>query len=154
MKFSTTRFGEVEVDTSVVLELPDGIMGFPDCRRVVLMDHQPGSPFRWLQSVEVPALAFVVIDPLDLVPDYPLEKLKDILADERKMPRPDNVVAAAITTVPPAPSPITANLTAPVVFDTDSRRGAQVILNDSRFKTRHLLVREPEKTDKPAEAAR
>ena len=153
MKISTSRFGEVEIEDGTVLELPDGILGFSDCRRVVIMDHQPGSPFRWLQSVDIPELAFVVIDPLDLVPDYPLEKLKDILADERKMPRPKHVAAAAITTVPPAPSPITVNLTAPVVFDTDTHKGAQVIVNDPRFKTRHLLVREPAK-DKNAEVAR
>ena len=147
MKISTSRFGEVEIEDNAVLELPDGILGFPDCHRVVIIDHQPGSPFRWLQSVEIPELAFVVIDPLDLVPDYPLEKLKDILADERKMPRPNNVAAAAITTVPAAPAAVTVNLTAPVVFDTDTRKGAQVILNDPRFKTRHLLVREPAKND-------
>ena len=153
MKISTTRFGEIEIKDNSVLDLPGGILGFSDCRRVVILEHQPGSPFRWLQSVDIPELAFVVIDPLDLVPDYPLEKLKDILVDERKMPRPKHVAAAAITTVPPAPAPITVNLTAPLVFDSDTRKGAQVIVNDPRFKTRHLLVRDPEKSEN-AEAAR
>lgn len=143
MKFSTTRFGVVEIEDTTLLYLPDGIIGFPEFRRAAVLDHQPGSPFRWLQSVEQPELAFVVIDPLDLVPDYPLEKLKDILNDERKMARPENIAAAAITTVPPAPAPITVNLAAPVVFDPESRQGAQIILHNPRFKTRHILVRDP-----------
>lgn len=146
MKFSTVRFGEIEIEETGILALPSGIMGFPDCRRVAILENNPGSPFRWMQSLDDPALAFVVIDPLDLVPDYPMEKLKDILADERKMDRPANIAAAAITTVPPAPSPITVNLSAPVVFDSDTRKGAQIIVHDPRFKTRHLLVREEKKT--------
>ena len=142
MKFTTTRFGEIEIGDELILSLPDGLIGFPECTKVILIDHQPDSPFRWLQSVLQPELAFVVIDPLDLVPDYPLEKLKDILESERKMARPDAVAVAAITTVPPAPNPITVNLTAPVVFDSSTRRGAQVILHDARFKTRQILVQE------------
>lgn len=140
MKFSTTRFGEIEVSDEQVLHLPDGLIGISECRRVILFEHQPGSPFRWLQSVDVPELAFVVIDPLDLVPDYPIEKLKDILANERKMNRPNEIAVAAITTVPSPPAPITTNLTAPVVFDMDTRNGAQVILHEARFKTRQVLV--------------
>lgn len=152
MKFSTTRFGEIEIEETAILHLPDGIIGFGDCRRVAILEHNPGSPFRWLQSLDDPALAFVVIDPLDLVPDYPMEKLKDILADERKMARPANIAAAAITTVPPAPGHITVNLSAPVVFDSDTRKGAQLILHDPRFKTRHLLVRDPKQTAEAKEA--
>jgi flagellar assembly factor FliW len=144
--FSTTRFGEIEIEESMILHLQGGIIGFPNCKRVMIMDHQPGSPFRWLQSLDEPSLAFVVIDPLDLVPDYPLEKLKDILVDERKMERPTNVAVAAITTVPPPPSHVTVNLTAPVVFDSDTRKGAQVILHDPRFKTRHFLMRDKKET--------
>ena len=142
MKFDTTRFGQIEIEDEKVLSLPEGIIGFPDCTQVILIDHQPGSPFRWMQSVGQPELAFVVIDPLDLVPDYPLEKLKDILASERKMPRPADVAVAAITTVPPAPAPITVNLTAPLVFDSNTKQGAQVILHDAKYKTRQILVQE------------
>ena len=141
MKFSTTRFGEIEVADEQILMLPDGLIGIPNCQKVVLFDHQqPDSPFRWLQCTEVPELAFVVIDPLDLVPDYPLEKIKDIMANERKMARPKEIAVAAITTVPKPPAPITVNLTAPVVFDLDTRNGVQIILHDARFKTRQVLV--------------
>ncbi len=147
MKFSTTRFGEIEIADEQILYLPDGLIGISDCQRVVLFEHQqPNSPFRWMQSVDVPELAFVVIDPLELVPDYPIEKLKDIMANERKMARPKDVAIAAITTVPTPPAPITTNLTAPVVFDMETRHGAQVILHDARFKTRQVLLQVAKKS--------
>jgi flagellar assembly factor FliW len=140
VKFSTTRFGELEIEDNKILVLPGGLIGIPDCKKVVLFDHQPQSPFRWLQSAEIPELAFVVIDPLDLAPDYPIERLKDILANDRKVARPKEIAVAAITTVPSPPAPITVNLTAPLVFDLETRNGAQIILHDARFKTRQILI--------------
>ena len=140
MRFATSRFGEIEVNESKILHLPEGIIGFPDFTRAALLDHQPNSPFRWLQAVDHPELAFVVIDPLTLVPDYPLDQLRDIIAKDNDCP--EDIVAAAITTVPQPPAPITVNLTAPIVFDYKKKSGAQVILHDPRFKTRHLLVQE------------
>ena len=149
MKFATTRFGEIEVDEAKILHLPEGIIGFPDFTRAVLLDHQPNSPFRWLQAVDRPELAFVVIDPLALVPDYPLDKLRDIIAQDNG--RPEDIAAAAITTVPQPPAPITVNLTAPIVFDLEKKSGAQIILHDPRFKTRHLLVQEETPEQKKSE---
>ena len=140
MKFATSRFGEIEVDDSKVIHLPDGIIGFPDFKRAALLDHQPDSPFRWLQGVDHPEIAFVVIDPLALVPDYPLDTLKNIISKEDE--RPEEIAVAAITTVPKPPAPITVNLSAPIVIDSEKRIGVQVILNDARFKTRHILVQE------------
>jgi flagellar assembly factor FliW len=140
VRFATSRFGEIEVDDAKILHFPEGIIGFPDFKRVALLDHQPGSPFRWLQGVDQPALAFVVIDPLALVPDYPLDALREMIA--REDGRPKDIAVAAITTVPEPPAPITVNLAAPIVIDSDSRSGAQVILSDPRFKTRHILVKE------------
>jgi flagellar assembly factor FliW len=141
VKFPTSRFGEIEVDDAKILHLPDGIIGFPDFKRAALLDHQPDSPFRWLQGVDHPEIAFVVIDPLALVPDYPLDTLKQIIAKDDK--RPEEIAVAAITTVPKPPQPITVNLSAPIVIDPQKKSGAQVILNDTRFGTRHILVQEP-----------
>ncbi len=146
MKINTERFGELEVEEKDLLHLKNGLIGFPDCTRVLLLNHTPESPFRWLQSADEPGLAFVVIDPLLLIPDYPMEVLGDALADEDS--RPANLAVAAITSVPPAPAPITVNLAAPVAFDVGARVGAQVVLQDERFTTRHTLAQD-EKQDEP-----
>ncbi len=144
MKIETDRFGQIEVSEKDILHLPNGIIGFPECKRVLLFDHQcPDSPFRWLQSVDQSELAFVVIDPFDLVPDYPIEQLRKYLPDNEKSST--DLAVAAITTVPPSPAPVTVNLVAPIVFDAISRMGIQVVLPDNRFKTRHVLAREDNK---------
>jgi flagellar assembly factor FliW len=142
VKFETTRFGEIEVEDGRIFELVEGLIGFPELTRIVILDHGPGSPFRWIQSVDRPEYAFVVVDPLALVPDYPLEELRDALATKER--RPVEIGVAAITTVPPSPSPITVNLLAPVVFDAERRVGKQVILEKSTYTTRHVLATQGE----------
>ena len=60
----TTRFGAIDIEESSVIEFPEGLLGFGDCKRYVLLDHPGGNGlFEWLQSVERPELAFCVIDP-------------------------------------------------------------------------------------------
>lgn len=142
MKIKTDRFGEIEIHEQELLHLPGGVIGFSDCKRVVLLEHHTDSPFRWLQSVDQPELAFVVIDPTLFVEDYPVDKLKKMLSTVDK--KVEEVAVATIATVPPAPRPITVNLLAPLVFDIKARKGAQIILNDPRYKTRHILAAEAE----------
>jgi len=141
MKITSERFGEIETDEKELLHLPDGLIGFPQCTRVLLLEHKPGSPFRWLQSADQPELAFVVIDPLELVPDYPLDALRKVIFGANNSA--GDLAVAAIATVPPAPAPITVNLVAPLVFDAATRKGAQIVLSDSRFRTRHILSQQP-----------
>ncbi len=154
MKIATDRFGEIEFKQGELLHLPEGIIGFPGFVRALLLDHRKDSPFRWLQSADDPKLAFVVIDPLLMVADYPLDKLCDALA--RFGQRPNNVAVAAIATVPTAPLPITVNLAAPLAFDAQTRRGAQIILDNPEFHTKHMIVREdpppPAETEPPQPA--
>ena len=63
MKFETTRFGQIEVNSEDIVIFPDGLLGFPDCSKYTLIDEDRAAPFRMLQSLEKSDLAFVVIDP-------------------------------------------------------------------------------------------
>ena len=72
MMIETTRFGQVEVDEQSLLTFPQGVLGFESIQEFCLLEHKPGSPFLWLQAVENPALAFVVINPFDFIADYDL----------------------------------------------------------------------------------
>jgi flagellar assembly factor FliW len=65
----STRFGAVEVEADALLELPDGLIGL-DGNRYALIAPEPDSAFRWLQSVEDPALALPVTRPWDFFADF------------------------------------------------------------------------------------
>jgi len=146
VKFNTTRFGDIEVDDRDVFHLPEGILGFPDLNYFVILEHNPGSPFRWLQSTEQGEMAFVVLDPLMVDNDYPMEKLRDAVSTKDR--RPKDIGVAAIAVVPNAPHPITVNLLAPIVLDPEKRTGIQIILNGTGYTTRHILVQSDEPKEK------
>ena len=60
--FPTTRFGNLEVDDDRLIQLQDGLLGFPDLKRFVLMDYKD-TVLKWFQSVDDPDVAFIVVDP-------------------------------------------------------------------------------------------
>ncbi len=62
MKIPTTRFGTLDLDESTFIHFPWGIPGFEELKRYVLLEHRHG-PFKWLQAVDDPDVAFVVAPP-------------------------------------------------------------------------------------------
>lgn len=96
--------------------------------------------FRWLQAVEVPSLAFVVIDPLTFIPDYPVEQVRRAIAF-CELEDDEEIAVLAICSVPPAPDEPTANFLAPLGIGLRSRRGAQIVLHDCGFDTRMPFLR-------------
>ncbi len=144
MNVKTTRFGEIEVPEGDVIHLPSGLIGFPELKQYVLLDHDKDSPFKWFQSIEDGAIAFVLIDPLLFNPEYVAE-VTDAELSELEVLTEEDLVISVIVTVPSNPQNMTANLKAPLIFNLKNRRGKQVILNASTYTTRHNIMEEVRK---------
>lgn len=134
MKFRTTRFGEIDFSEEVIMRFPEGVLGFPESQRYVLLEHSAeGSPFRWLQSLDNPDLAFIVIDPFQVAPAYRFE----IDVDTERIigtSEPASCALMAIANIPhDAPLSMTANLKAPLMVNVENRRGRQVILSSNIY---------------------
>ncbi|MBF0556199.1 MAG: flagellar assembly protein FliW, partial [Nitrospirae bacterium] len=67
--FETSRFGPVEVGADKVISFPDGIVGFPQIKRYVLIDHKD-TVLKWLHAVDDPDVAFIVVEPAILLPNF------------------------------------------------------------------------------------
>ena len=63
MVIKTSRFGLVELKSDDVLTFSEGILGFQDLRQFVLLDDPNDDIFAWLQSCELPSVAFPVLEP-------------------------------------------------------------------------------------------
>lgn len=135
LTIKTTRFGEIEVNPVDVVEMPDGLIGFPELKRYVLLDRAPGSPFRWMQSLDDGSVAFVLVSPLEFMPDYVIEATEAEVAGLGILSEDDAVVAVILTmgTKP------TANLKGPLVFSQASKRGRQLINPNVEYTTRFPL---------------
>ncbi|HOF86726.1 MAG TPA: flagellar assembly protein FliW [Armatimonadota bacterium] len=138
MKVQTTRFGDIDVDDAQVITLASGLLGFEAVTEYCLIPHAPASPFRWLQAVAVPELAFVVINPYDFFADYDIAVPA---ADAGRLGLHDPHDVAVLTLVTIREREMTTNLVGPIVVNMRARLAAQVVLADSPYSVRHALVR-------------
>ena len=143
MKLETTRFGLVEVDDSRVIHFPKGLLGFAAHRDYVLIESadsaRPGdrSYFWWLQSVDLPELAFVVTDPTLFVSSYKVP----VHAEQMQGLGLDSIDEAQVfVIVNKRDQVLTGNLQGPLVINVGSRLGEQLVLSDRRFTTRVPLM--------------
>ncbi len=137
LRIESRRFGTLDVPADRVFRFGNGLIGFPASQRFVLLDHKPGSPFKWMLSLEDPELAFAVADPIDLVPSYeaPVKRAaKQLEADAT------NVAIFALVTIPNDPTQMTINLMAPVAVDLKTMRAEQLILDRPDLSPAHRVV--------------
>lgn len=138
MKCTTSRFGTFDIAEDAVLSFPSGLLGFPEERRYVMLDHDTEVPFKWLQSLDNPELAFVVIDPLLFHADYRVELPAEAVA-EVEGGESDDLTLTVILTIPSSdPLRITANLRGPLLMNPRTKLCKQLVLSDD-FPTRHPL---------------
>lgn len=142
MKIETKYHGEYEVQQRQILHFAQGIPGFSEEKRFVLLPLED-TPFVILQSVATPALGFAMIDPFLYFPDYDFE-LDDASIEQLELSSAKEVAVYVILTVADPFDQTTANLQAPIVLNQQKRLGKQVILTNTPYQTKHRLF--PEKT--------
>ena len=130
MRITTRDFGELEIDESTVINIPNGIIGFEDTKRYPLISPLGEDKFpMWLQSVEAAEPCFVVYDPMQLCSEYRFEITDEEQAllgiDENS---PYRVLVVAI--VPDDYRKTTINLRCPIIINTETSVAAQVILTE------------------------
>jgi flagellar assembly factor FliW len=143
LRLQTKGAGTVEVAEESVITMPKGMIGFPAHTRFVLLPHRPNSPFLWLQSVEEAALAWVVMNPLLLVPGYRVRVCEAELEGISPV-RPEHLQVLAVVNIPPgSPEKATVNLAGPVIINDASRLAKQVVLKQAAYSPSHPLFGEP-----------
>lgn len=138
MKVETTRFGVVDIDGSSQVQMTSGLLGFEDYTKFCLIDHGQDANFRWLQSMEDPDLAFVVVNPYDYFADYTIE-ISDADAGKLGLDNEEDASVMTIVTLDKDATRITANLAAPIVVNSKNLMAAQIVLQEERYPIRHPL---------------
>ncbi len=138
----STRFGRIEVDEEAVITFSQGLFGFEGYRRFVILRLDEKSPFRWLQSLEEPSLAFVVIEPRHFMPDY-APTISDADVEALQLREDTPYLTFVIVTIPPGkPEEMTANLMGPIIINAATRMARQVIVEDEHYSTKHSILQE------------
>ncbi len=142
LQITTTRFGALEVDQDLVLTFPEGLIGFESCRSYVVVHQDENSAFRWLQSLQEPAVAFPIMEPRLFRPDY-RPTISDADARFLELDKDSPTLVFVVVTVPASnPRDMTANLLGPLVINGITRKGKQVIIQDEGYTARHRVLDE------------
>lgn len=134
MKVETYLFGSLEVDAEKVITFPEGLTGFEDSKRFMLIHEtladEPGS--YTLQSLDNPNLAVLIADPASLGFHYELA-LSDAETALLQNPAADDVAVMLLLFKPEGEgSRLGANFRAPLVINTRARIGLQKVISRPR----------------------
>lgn len=137
MNIHTSRFGLISITTDDVIHFPEGLLGFNELRKFVLLDDPSDEIFAWLQSCDEPGIAFPLLEPELFTTTYSISLTKhdmEVLGLQSK----DGIRSFSIITIPQDPTQMTANLKAPIVINVQKRLARQCVLQDNS-----LAIREP-----------
>jgi flagellar assembly factor FliW len=141
MEINTRDFGRININEDGIIYFPQGIPGFIDKKRYVLIELARDSIFTILQSIEDEGLAFICIPPWNIVEDYEIdinkntEKMLEIEGQE-------DVMLLVICTIKDKIENMTVNLAAPVLFNHRKKLAKQLILDDIKYLTREPVFPE------------
>ncbi len=131
MKIATKFLGEVEITNEDIITFPEGIPGFQDVTKFVLLPLDQDLPLALLQAIETAELSFIVAYPFVFKPNYAFDlSMEDsnVLAADQE----EDIVTYAIVTLKEKLSDSTMNLLAPVVINMKKKVGKQIVLSDSK----------------------
>lgn len=127
----TIHFGEMEVEDSHVFHFNDGLLGFEDLKEFVLVSEEESEPFKWLISMSNPDIGFPLLNPWLLDLNYNPGRSVDL----------EKEVVFSVITLANADNEMTANLKAPVIIDTSSNEGRQIILPSDKYSPHFSITR-------------
>ena len=133
MKIITKLFGEIDVDEEKLINFPQGIIAFPELTDFLLVhDSESEGGIRWMQSIQEPAFAMPVIDPLIVMPDYN-PCIEDDLLGPLGDVKEENTLVLVTITVPHEIEKMTVNLKAPMIINGENRKANQIITDDEKY---------------------
>ena len=137
MKVTTRLFGDIDIAEDKIIHMEGGIVGFPDLKQFTLIyDKEKGDDhdtIMWFQSLDEPQFAMPVLVPTSILPEY-----NPIVNDELLAPlgelNDDNLYCLVTVKVPSDLTKMTINQKAPIIINTDTMKGAQLIVENEDYE--------------------
>ena len=140
MKVTTKIFGEIVIEDDKIIHFPSGIIGFPDLSDFALIhDEEKGAgSIHWLQSLQEPAFAMPVMDPLIVRPDYNPQVDDELLKPIGEL-MPEEILVMVTVTIPSDLTRMSVNLRGPVIINTVERKACQVIVEGETYEVKYPI---------------
>ena len=143
MIIDTKYFGTIDIGEEKIIHFDNGLLGFEEYKDYTILydiDEEEKPLFSWLQSLDEKGLAFPVVNPLDVdenynptVDDEILNSLGDI--------NEENMIVLLLATIPKDVKEASVNMRAPLVINSDNRKGMQIIVEYKEYEIKHKIIK-------------
>ncbi|MEY4690816.1 MAG: hypothetical protein RIT19_1141 [Verrucomicrobiota bacterium] len=128
---------EIDIAKTLQVQLPLGLLGFEPIKTYSLIAKPDQEPFLWMSVPDGEDLAFLVVPPSFILPDYAPD-LSDDDADFLEIRHPDDALVLNIVTLRSGGA-ATVNLKGPIVINRHTMIGKQVVLSRSDYAIQHPI---------------
>ena len=137
MILAMSSVAEIEITKTQTVQLPLGLLGFERIKTYSLITRSDQTPFHWLSVPDGGDLAFLVVPPCLVLPDYALD-MSDADADYLEIRNPNDALVFNIVTLKSDGS-ATVNMKGPIVINRHTMIGMQVVLSQSNYAIKHPI---------------
>lgn len=150
MLIKTKWFGEVDIEEDKIITFEHGLMGFNDYKRYTILydiEEEGKHTISWLQSVEEESLALPVMNPNLVYRDYnPI--IEDELLKSIGELNEENIVILLTVSASSDVKKTSVNLKAPLIINSDTKKGIQVIADNSDYPIKYNVYEAVQKMKK------
>jgi len=141
MIIKTKRFGETEINESDIWNFANGLPGLEEYQNYTLLEPEESYPVAWLQSIDESEVCLPVTLTFKALPDYSFD-VDETVEAELPLNEPGQLIALSVLNINEDITQMTANLAAPILVNTASRKGRQVILTGADYPVRRPIFKD------------
>lgn len=140
---NTKYFGEIDVKEEALLTFEPGLFGFEENTKYALLSFlsEEGKStedfLMCLQSTEDPQLAFIMVNPYYIFPDYDPYQISESEFKELELEETTKHTVYCIAVIRDSFEESTVNLKCPVFINLETKKARQYILADSGYSMRY-----------------
>ncbi|MBP7402993.1 MAG: flagellar assembly protein FliW [Clostridia bacterium] len=137
MRIKTMVFGDLDISEDKIITFPEGIPGFENLTKFVIIILDQTKPFLWLQAVEED-VSIPVISPFEIDGGYS-PSVDDGLYEGLRLANEEDLLVLVVAVIPPVVTRMTANLAAPILINIAENIGRQVLIENGEYPVRYPI---------------
>lgn len=129
MNIQTKFLGAIDIEERNILTFPEGIPGFEEYNKFIIIPLNETSPFLTLQSIDNAQVGFMIASPYAFKPNYAFDLTQSDVV-QLNIEQPQDVVVYGILTLRDTLVNSTINLLAPIVVNEKQKLAKQIVLTN------------------------
>jgi len=128
-------------EEGVLLDFPNGLMGFPSLTRLRLLEPPDAYPLKFLQSEDRKEVSFLALDIAAVKADYSVP-LNPADAEALAIENPEEALVLTLVVIPEDMRQMITNLAGPVVINARTKVGRQIALTGDQYPVNFPILRD------------